>query len=512
MKNRKNEGGKTADRVHLQLAGLLDIALDAAKNFRLNGDATQAAAISYYALLSAFPLFILTLLVISYLLGSYPGIQETLIGAIREYHPYLTEKLLTQLGAIEEKKRLLGGLGVISLLWFASLVIRALEMALNRIFHAGARRNLLASTAMALSLMILVWVAALLMVVINYGQTLISLDHAVRELFAWSLPPYFTLLFGHAIPYLIMITIVGFCYKVIPQSRITIGSALAGGVIFTFFMAIAKFLFTWYLANHSRYTIIYGSLDALVVIFIWIFYLSLIFLFCAELVSSYRRRDLILLEGVILDKKKMARKSVGRIYRRFGQAYQPDTYIFKEGDRGKELYYILEGRVQLEKKAGSVKKILGRMGPGEYFGEMAVLVDTNRTVSVLALEPSVIAVIRGDIFRDLLRESGEISLSMLREFARRLKNTNGLLDQLGQSWIRLFAISYLSLKDQGRNVPLNDLPGELAGMAGKEISEMEALVRDLAQRGVLEPEQGDAVGLDRDKARELLKQEAAPLP
>lgn len=278
MKNRKNKGEKIADRVHLQLAGLLDITLDAAKNFRLNGDATQAAAISYYALLSAFPLFILTLLVISYLVGSYPGIQETLIGAIREYHPYITEKLLTQLGAIEEKKRLLGGLGVISLLWFASLVIRALEMALNRIFHAGARRNLFASTAMALSLMILVWVAALLMLVINYGQTLISLDPAVRELFAWSIPPYFTLLFGHTIPYLIMISIVGFCYKVIPQSRITIGSALAGGVIFTFFMAIAKLLFTWYLANHSRYTIIYGSLDALVVIFIWIFYLSLIFL------------------------------------------------------------------------------------------------------------------------------------------------------------------------------------------------------------------------------------------
>ncbi len=498
--------------VRLQLAGLLDIVLDAVKNFRLNGDVTQAAAMGFYALLSAFPLLILTLLVISYLFGSYPGIQETLIEAVREYHPYITDKLLAQLGAIEEKKRLLGGLGLVSLLWFASLVIRALEMALNRIFQAGGRRNLLASTALALSMMTLVWVAALLMVVINYGQTLISLDPAVMELLPWSLPPYFKILFGYAIPYVIMIFLVGFCYKVIPQSRITVGSALAGGVIFTLFMAVAKLLFSWYLANYSRYSIIYGSLDALVVIFIWIFYLSLIFLFCAELVSSYRRRDLILLEGVMLAKKKRARKSEERIYRRFGEAYQPRTYIFREGDAGDELYYILEGRVQLEKKAGSVKKILGRLGPGEYFGEMAVLVDTARTVSVLALEPSVIAVIKGEIFRDLIRESGEISLSMLREFSRRLKNTNGLLDQLSQSWNRLYALSYLSLKDPERKISVNDLPAELAGMAGKDVSEIEVLLSDLAQRGVLELGQDDATGLDRDKARELLQEESAPLP
>jgi len=48
-------------------------------------------------------------------------------------------------------------------------------------------------------------------------------------------------------------------------------------------MEIAKQLFTWYVANYTRYNVIFGSLEAVVILVIWVFYVALILLFCAEL-------------------------------------------------------------------------------------------------------------------------------------------------------------------------------------------------------------------------------------
>jgi uncharacterized BrkB/YihY/UPF0761 family membrane protein len=46
--------------------------------------------------------------------------------------------------------------------------------------------------------------------------------------------------------------------------------------------------------------VIYGSLEAIVILVIWVFYSSIILLFCAEVVSAYRRRDITLLEKAFL--------------------------------------------------------------------------------------------------------------------------------------------------------------------------------------------------------------------
>ena len=68
------------------------------RNFRWNGDANQAAAIAFYAILSAIPLFILTVVTAKFFFGSHPNIQQEVANKIQEFHPYLTEKFLSQSG------------------------------------------------------------------------------------------------------------------------------------------------------------------------------------------------------------------------------------------------------------------------------------------------------------------------------------------------------------------------------------------------------------------------------
>ncbi len=107
-------------------------------------------------------------------------------------------------------------------------------------------------------------------------------------------------LFRYLLPYLVTVLFFTVVYKVIPTGKVSLKSALIGSAIFSALMEIAKQFFTWYVANYTRYNVIFGSLEAVVILVIWVFYIALILLFCAELISSYQRRDMILIEKALL--------------------------------------------------------------------------------------------------------------------------------------------------------------------------------------------------------------------
>jgi NADH dehydrogenase len=65
--------------------------------------------------------------------------------------------------------------------------------------------------------------------------------------------------------------------------------------------------------------------------------------------------------------------------------YEPGELVFQEGDSGDCLYMILAGKVEVIKLLGSEPQSIGTLGPGEYFGEMALLGRQPRSASTKAL-------------------------------------------------------------------------------------------------------------------------------
>lgn len=94
--------------LRFRVATAWDILSDAIRNNQINGDDNQAAAIAFYAILSAIPFFILTLWIASLVFGSSPDLQTRIIKAIQEFSPFFSQDLLRQLGRIEQKKRFSG--------------------------------------------------------------------------------------------------------------------------------------------------------------------------------------------------------------------------------------------------------------------------------------------------------------------------------------------------------------------------------------------------------------------
>jgi CRP-like cAMP-binding protein len=142
------------------------------------------------------------------------------------------------------------------------------------------------------------------------------------------------------------------------------------------------------------------------------------------------------------------------------------------------------------------------MGPGEYFGEMAALIEAPRTASVQATEDSNVAVIDSNTFRNLLRESGEVSLFMLKEFSLRIRQTGIALGDLTQSWIRLITVLYFF-----NEWPLSDNQNPLEDLAAytwKEPVEIQQILWDLKDKGVITIKDGKISEFSKERAWNFL--------
>src|SRR3990170_8362151 len=479
-KNRHNFSEWIKKDFDLGVRSGLDILRDAINNYKRNSDVNQAAAIAFYAILYLIPFFLLTVLAASYFFGAHTDVQKDISESIKGIHPFFSEDIFTQLIQAEKNRHLLGVVGVISLIWFSTMIFGALEKALNIIFREKTLRNIIESKLLALAMIPFGWIVGVTGMGITYAVTA-----AEKQTLQVGSGLYYCYAFvsRNLLPYLLTIAFIALVYRIIPKGKVTLWGALGGAFIFSTLMVAAKYIFTWYIGGSTRYNLIFGSMETVVLLVIWVFYVSIIFLFCAEIISSYERRDLILLEDAFLPSKSKVLKTNERLFRKFGHFYPAGSYLFREDDSGNDMFLILNGRVCIEKNAGQVSKVLAEMGSGSYIGEMAALINAPRTASARAMEDSYVAVINSGIFQDVLRDSDGVSLFMLREFSHRIKHTNEKLDELTQIWMKLLVCFYF-LKEWP--IPEKKDPiTELAGITGKSTEEIYEIFEWLGKEGIL---------------------------
>jgi CRP-like cAMP-binding protein len=98
----------------------------------------------------------------------------------------------------------------------------------------------------------------------------------------------------------------------------------------------------------------------------------------------------------------------------------PGEVIFSEFDMGAEMYVILEGEVEL-KIGGTVVETLG---PGEPFGEMALIDQVPRTATATAKTACKLAVIPEKRFLFLVQTAPFFALQIMKVMADRLRKMN----------------------------------------------------------------------------------------
>ena len=106
-------------------------------------------------------------------------------------------------------------------------------------------------------------------------------------------------------------------------------------------------------------------------------------------------------------------------------SYPPNTVLCREGAVENTFYIILEGEVQVTKLINELEtRFLKHLKEGDFFGEMALIHNAPRAATVVTTVPSTILEINKDSFSKLLEQSSSMSLAMVREVSRRLREND----------------------------------------------------------------------------------------
>jgi CRP-like cAMP-binding protein len=105
---------------------------------------------------------------------------------------------------------------------------------------------------------------------------------------------------------------------------------------------------------------------------------------------------------------------------RFTRIFQPGEMIFSEFEPGDNFYLIQSGRVQLAKIIGDIERTLDILQPSEMFGEMAILENSPRSATAIALDTVKVLEFNSQNFEILMLGNPQIALKLLKMFTKRI--------------------------------------------------------------------------------------------
>ncbi len=192
-----------------------------------------------------------------------------------------------------------------------------------------------------------------------------------------------------------------------------------------------------------------------------------------------------LLDGLSDDDRRALLSRARR--RRFGR----NDSIFFEGDAGDTMHLICKGHVavQVTTQLGDVAT-LAVLGPGEVFGELAVVSGSNRrSATVSCLDSTETLLIHGEQFHDLRRRHPMVGEALLRLVTARIPRTSSQL---------LEALYTRADKRVLRRVlDLSDLYGAVIPLTQDDVAELAGATRPTVNRVLKDAESAGAVRLSR---------------
>ena len=187
--------------------------------------------------------------------------------------------------------------------------------------------------------------------------------------------------------------------------------------------------------------------------------------------------------------------------------------IFHEGDPGHTLYIICAGRVNVQIETGDGETVhIAHRGPGEHFGEMALIDGKPRMADVVTAEPTELLSLHRDAFIGCIEKRPKIALRVMAALADRLREAADHfgnfqeLDVLGRVskalWERL---KTGAAPEPGGGFRLNAkvTQQQLAAEVAATRESVNRALANLKETGVLCPNTRDIVILDEKRLRQI---------
>jgi len=270
----------------------------------LNDEANErGAALAYYAAFSLFPLLILMLAALGFVLSHVPAAvdarAELLRLTARQISPQFSRTLRDIFGQLQEGAPRATGIGLFVLWFAASSVFQQLDHTFNKIWRVPEKappptwgKYLLSIfedqfTRRLAAFLMVIAVGLLLFVSLALTAIVQPLVGALSDVpLVGSSAVY---LAGMAISLLLNTLLCALLFKYLPDTRVAWGDIWLGALLTALGWEITKRLLALYVAQ-SSYVSAYGVVGALLVLLIWIYFSSQVLFLGAEFTEVYSRR------------------------------------------------------------------------------------------------------------------------------------------------------------------------------------------------------------------------------
>ena len=254
----------------------------------------MGASLAFYALFSLFPLLLVAVAVVGFLLGGDPASRGRLVASAASFFSAPSRALLDDTLLSLETHRTARGVGAlvgtVTLIFGASGVFSELQASLNTIWRVKVDPSRAFRTTVVRALedqalsFAAVAVAGVVLLASLFISTVLSvLDGIVPSALVW-----------HGLEALVSfgLTTILFAivFRILPRTTVAWRDVLGGALFTALLFSVLKHLLAWYLGSIGSYAA-YGAVGAVLGLLMWIYLVSLLVFFGAELTRVYAERE-----------------------------------------------------------------------------------------------------------------------------------------------------------------------------------------------------------------------------
>lgn len=191
---------------------------------------------------------------------------------------------------------------------------------------------------------------------------------------------------------------------------------------------------------------------------------------------------------------------------KFGVSLSRGTTVFREGDPGGSVYVIRSGKVRVLKNSAGRQRVVITLGPGDFFGEMAVVTGRPRSATVEVVEDAELLKVPAGKLQEMVAGTGEVAIRLIRHLAERLEHANRFIDLLLEDDLtaRLILSIQETLEDAEGSTAPDITDADLALQLGVSKSDVGVGLRRLTRVGVLDVSSGYVLVKDDERLAEFL--------
>jgi membrane protein len=249
-----------------------------------------AAALAFYLFLALFPFLLVLIAVAGYVLPSSEQGLALMREALDRALPGSSNMgIQRQIESVVAHRAIVGGLGLLVILWSASGAFAVLVRALRIIWESGSK-SLLRTRVRALVLVLVVVLLMLASLALSSALSIIARLNAAGVLGVLGELGALWRLVSATLPLSVAFVTFLAVYRIVPAPQLKLRHVGVGAAFAAVAWEIARCGFSWYLTHFANFDRVYGPVGAVVVLMLWIYVSSVVALVGAELAWVCARR------------------------------------------------------------------------------------------------------------------------------------------------------------------------------------------------------------------------------